>query len=142
VTSVILSPLLVVSPYLLYGLGTKKSTLRSTVILKQDKDGVISRESSIPGNKARYLASKFPVSLYNNRSIYHVANSDTKTNYLVLDDTKDITIYNVEQKKVARVIPHKQGALYYSLMPAKEGHVLVLQYDAKAKSTRYSIETL
>ncbi|HEX5653133.1 MAG TPA: hypothetical protein VFX58_08670, partial [Chitinophagaceae bacterium] len=69
-------------------------------------------------------------------------NSDTKTVYLVLDDQKDIIIYNASQKNIARKIPHKEGKIRVNVFPAKEGHVMVSEYNKKEKYTRVAIESL
>ncbi|RYD54490.1 MAG: hypothetical protein EOP56_19100 [Sphingobacteriales bacterium] len=142
ITSVILVPTVFMPPYLLYGFGTQKSTIKETVLMKQDADGNLTVEQTIPGNRAIYVASKVPTALYDSRRFYHVINNDTKNNYMVINDTKDISVYNVEQGKVMRTIPHYKGGLYTNILPAKEGHVLVTEYNAKEKTTRYSIETL
>jgi hypothetical protein len=142
VTSVVLSPLVFVSPYILYGFGTQKSTIKETVLFKQDADGGLEIQKTIPGDRAMYFPAKIPTAFYDNRNFYHVVNNDTKNNYLVINDTKDVVIYNVEQGKVMRTVPHHKGSLYTNVLPAKEGHVLVTEYNAKEKTTRYSIETL
>jgi hypothetical protein len=80
--------------------------------------------------------------MYDVRSFYTVTNPDTKTDYLVVDDLKNISIYNVNQKKIARTIPHSEGHSVVALFPAKEGHVMVSEYDSKKKQTRLSIEAL
>lgn len=141
-TSVILAPLVVISPYILYIFGTQKSTIKETMLLKQDEDGNLSVEKAIKGSPQIYYAAKVPVSFYDNRSFYHVVNNNTKSNYLVVNDTKDVNIYSVEQKKIVRTVPHYKSSLYTNVFPAKEGHVLVTEYNAKEKTTRYSIETL
>jgi hypothetical protein len=122
--------------------GTQKSTLKDVTLMRLDTTGNMKMERPIHGNGTIYYPAKMPMGIYNSRRFIHISNSDTKTNYLVINDTKNIIIYNVEQKKTARTIPHKKGNLYYNVMPAKEGHLLVTQYDSKARTTRYSIEAL
>ena len=85
---------------------------------------------------------KIPMSYYDNRSFYNVFNANTKTDYLIVDDVKDIIIYNVNQKKVVRTIPHKEGNVSTFVYPAKEGHVMVSEYNRKERYTRFSIEAL
>ncbi len=141
-TSVILSPLVFVSPYLLYAFGTQKSTLKDITVLRQSPDGKLTFERPLSGNNVMYFPAKVPMNFYNNRRFYHATNTNTHSNYLVVNDVKDVIIYNVEQKKIARTIPHRKGSIYYNVLPAKEGHVLVTQYNAKERSTNYSIEAL
>jgi hypothetical protein len=71
-----------------------------------------------------------------------VTNADAKMDYIILDDVKDIVIYNVSQKKVMRTIPHKGRNILTFVYPAKEGHVMVSEYNKKEKYTRFSIEAL
>jgi hypothetical protein len=82
-----------------------------------------------------------PLQLYDIDS-YTVSNPETKNNYLVVDNAKNILIYNIEQHKLARTIPHQDANNYITLLPAKEGHVMVSEYDKKQKQTRLSIEAL
>jgi len=93
-------------------------------------------------DNSRFYKAMIPISYYNGRSFYRVVNSDTKTNYLVIDDSKDILIYNVNKRSVQRTIPHKDGQIKTNVYPAKEGHVLVSEYNKKEKYTRFSIEVL
>lgn len=69
-------------------------------------------------------------------------NTDKKCHYVIIDDKKDIFVYNVNQKKVVRTIPHKDGNASINVYPAKEGHIMVSEYNQKERSTRYSIEAL
>ena len=56
-----------------------------------------------------------------------------KTDYVIVDDVKDIVIYNLTQKKVMRTISHKDGGSRINIYPAKEGHVMVAEYNKKEK---------
>ena len=139
VTSILLPP---VGLCILPVYGTQKSKLKDITLMRLDDTGRLKLERPIPGNGTIYYPARLPMGIYNSRRFIHIHNSNTQNNYLVINDTKNITIYNVEQKKIARVIPHKKGNLYYDVKPAKEGHLLVTQYDSKARTTRYSIEAL
>ncbi len=76
------------------------------------------------------------------KSFYNVTNSATKSNYLIVDDVDDIVIYNVNKKKVVRTVPHKDGKIKTNIFPAKEGYVMVSEYNKKEKYTKLSIESL
>jgi hypothetical protein len=132
----------IIVPIELLGAGTQKYKLEDAILLKQNAKGALSLENSIPGKHSQATYGGAVVSDYEPREIHCVTNSDTKTNYLIIDETKNITIYNVTQKKVARMIPHKDGNTLTSIYPAKEGHVMVSEYNKKEKYTRFSIETL
>jgi hypothetical protein len=43
---------------------------------------------------------------------------------------------------VVRTIAHKDGGIKTYVFPAKEGHIMVSEYNKKGKYTRVSIETL
>ncbi len=51
-------------------------------------------------------------------------------------------IYNISQKKIARTVSHKDGQIRTNIYPAKEGYVMVSEYNKKEKYTRLSIEAL
>jgi len=61
---------------------------------------------------------------------------------MILDDKKSTIIYNVTQQKTLRTIPHKDGNITTYVYPAKEGHVMISEYNKKEKYTRLSIEAL
>ena len=141
-SSVILSPLLVVSPMILMIGGTQKCKLTDAMVLKQNPQGGLSFESTIDCNGRGFVSARAILSEYDQRSFYEVSNSNTKSNYVIVDDARDIVIYNLNQKKIARTVPHKDGQIRTNIFPAKEGHVMVAEYNKKEKYTRLSIEAL
>jgi hypothetical protein len=142
VSSAVLAPLLFPSVFILGASGTTKCKLTDVVLVKQNPKGVLNLDKAVTVQNTGYYRGIVPLVLYNNRSFYRVLNSDTKTNYLVIDDSKDILIYNVNKKTVQRTIPHKDGLIKTNVYPAKEGHVLISEYNKKEKYTRFSIEAL
>jgi hypothetical protein len=141
-SSVILSPLIIVSPCILAFVGTSKCKLTDAILVKQNEKGVLSVENSIPAEHSRFFRPIAPVPVFDTKNYYTVFNADTKTNYLIVDDTKNISIYNVNQKKVQRTIAHKDGDIKTNVFPAKEGYVMVAEYNKKEKYTKFSIEAL
>jgi hypothetical protein len=139
--AVVTSPL-IITPILILGSGTTKYKLEDGIMLKQNAKGALTVDKSIPANNTRFYAAAYPFGLYDTRNFYRVSNSDTKTNYIIVDDATSIVIYNVNQNKILRTIPHKDGNLRTAIYPAKEGHVMVSEYNKKEKYTRFSIETL
>ncbi|MDQ3278648.1 MAG: hypothetical protein M3Q06_09995, partial [Bacteroidota bacterium] len=96
-----------------------------------------------PCNYSSFAPSRAPIVQYGpKKSFYRVTNSTTKSDHIIVDDIKDIVVYNVTQKKVARTIPHKDGSTRINVYPAKEGHIMVTEYNRKEKYTRFSIESL
>jgi hypothetical protein len=122
--------------------GYQKIRMTDAVLVKQNAKGMLTLEKSIATNHTGFKPAGYPVSMVNNRSFYNVTNPDTKTGYLIVDDAKDIFIYNINQKKVVRTIPHKDGNVSTYVFPAKEGHVMVSEYNKKERYTRFSIEAL
>jgi hypothetical protein len=140
--SVITAPLLVPPIMILGNTGTSKCKLADVMVMKQNAKGVISFDNNIAANPTSYYMAKTPFYMYDGRSIYQVTNPGTKTNYFIVDDAKNIVIYNANQKKILRTIPHKEGDVKTNVYLAKEGHILVSEYNQKEKYTQFSIEAL
>ncbi len=140
ISTTILSPLLIPAIWVAAG-GYNKFWITDALLVKQDQKGTLKMESVIPGDHVKFKYSSM-IAAYDNKSFYNVTNSNTKTNYLIVDDVKNITVYNVTQKKTARSIAHKEGSIRTNVFPAKEGHVMVSEYNKKEKYTRFSIEAL
>ncbi|MES2430101.1 MAG: DUF6770 family protein [Bacteroidota bacterium] len=142
VASVVFLPLLA-PPILLAGLGYNKCYGKDAVILKQTPKGVLSIDNFVASSHPHVVVGRAPFEGFvNNKTFYHVTNSNTKSNYLIIDDTKNITLYNINKRQVTRTIPHKDGKIRTNVYPAKEGHILVSEYNQKEKYTRLSIEAL
>jgi outer membrane lipoprotein-sorting protein len=69
-------------------------------------------------------------------------NPETKNNYLIISDKKNFFIHSANAKKVIRTIPRKEGNTFTYIYPAKEGHIMVSEYNRKEKATTVSIEAL
>lgn len=134
----------IIAPMLCMAPGTHKYSSPNVMFIKQDPKGALSLETTLPVNHyiQGIVIARAPLSLYADRDYYNVTNSDTKNEYLVVDDNKDIIIYNVNQKKVARTIPQRDRNGSMAVFPAKEGHIMVFEYNKKEKQTRLSIEAL
>jgi hypothetical protein len=141
-SSIITAPLLIPPIWILGAGGTSKCKITDAMLVKQNEKGSLSVENSIPADHSSFFKSVGALAYHNNKSFYTVFNTDTKTNYLIIDDEKNIFIYNVNTKKVGRTIPHKDGNIKTYVFPAKEGYVMVSEYNKKEKYTRVSIEAL
>lgn len=141
-SAVVAPPLAVISPIVLGLGGTHKCKVQDAMVLKQTPDGALSVDNMIDCNSSKFMQTRWMLSDVPLKSFYNVSNVDTKSNYIIVDDTKDIVIYNVNQKKIARTVPHKDGQVRTNVFPAKEGHVMVAEYNRKEHYTRYSIEAL
>jgi len=142
ISSIITAPIIIPPIWILGFGGTSKCKITDAMVVKQDGKGSLSVENSIPADHSGFHKAIAAVTFYNNQSFYTVFNSDTKTNYLIVDDEKNISIYNVNTKQVMRTIPHKGGNIKTYVFPAKEGHIMVSEYNQKEKYTRVSIEAL
>lgn len=128
-------------PPMILGNGLHRYSTRDVMLVKQDSAGRIAMVNSIPAVPSPNAMPAIPLSMYG-PGYYTVTNSDTRTKYLVVNDQKNINIYNINQKKIARTIPHKEGNSTVNVFPAKEGYVMVYEFDQKDRTTRLSIESL
>lgn len=133
---------LVVPPIIIASAGYTKARVKEAVLVKQTEKGAISVDNFIEANNTSYYPGVLPISMYDKRGFYFVSNPDTKSNYIIVDDFRDIFVYNVNQKKVVRTVPHRDGNVRTNLYPAKEGHVMVATYNKKERVTQVSIEAL
>ncbi|MBW8687973.1 DUF6770 family protein [Chitinophaga rhizophila] len=141
--TVITSPLIIPPLWILMLAGTQKIQTREALLFKQDKKGNLSYVNAIPSAHSGYLTGK--MSLFQHMSLpeyYMVMNSDTKSNYLVVSDRKNVNIYSINQQKVIRTIPRKDGSVTTTIYTAKEGHVMVSEYNQKERTRKFSIESL
>jgi hypothetical protein len=141
-SSVALSPLFIVSPAILMFSGTSKCKISDVILIKQNAKGYLSVANTIETDHTNFHRAFIPLSYYYNRNFYRVTNAETKTNYVIIDDKDNIYIYNAAKKKVARTIPHKDGGIKTEVFPAKEGYIMVSEYNKKEKYTKVSIEAL
>lgn len=129
-------------PILLLSPGTNKYCVRDVLLVKQDVAGKLSLATTVNAPTNGYAWGGYAVSQYDPNTYFALNNSATKTQYLVIDNMKNIDIYNVNQKKIARTIPRIDGKNIVTVLPAKEGSVAVTEYNTKDRSTRMSIEPL
>ena len=142
--ALITSPLIVPSVFFL-GAGTRKVRMEDAVVLKQANDGRMSLNGNIDLTNSRFVVGKAffgqRLSPYFSRG-YSLKGNDAKNSFLILDNPKEITIYNITDKKIHRAIPHKADGIVTQIAPAKEGHIMVYEYNKKEKATKLSIEAL
>ena len=131
----------IVPPIWMMAPGTHLYNSSNVLLIKQDAAGKLALANSIPAIKSKKFVATFPFSGYG-PYYYSVSNSDTRTNYVVVDDHKDIQIYNVNQHKTSRTIPHQEANNLVTVFPAKEGYMMVYEFNKKEKTTRLSIEAL
>lgn len=128
-------------PFLFASTGYSRYSTGDVMLLKQEASGKLALVNSIPAAPSSNAIPRVALSAYG-PGYYTVSNSDTHTEYLVVSDQKDINIYNINQKKISRTIPHKEGNSTVNVFPAKEGYIMVYELDLKERTTRLSIESL
>jgi hypothetical protein len=129
-------------PFLYLGGGLHKYAFKDVLLIKRDAGGKLSLATSVPEATGPYQFCAYPLAMVDPRSYYTVLNPDTRSDYLVINSEKNIDIYNVSQSKMARSVPRKDGNTTINIFPAKEGYVMVYEYNKKEKTTRLSIEAL
>ncbi len=142
ITSVVFS-LSVVVPLIELGLGFNKYYVNDAKIFKLTPKGVLTVDNIIPQQKSSKMMSMVGIdALTYGKSSYSLSSPEDKATYVILQDYKDSKIYSVEKKKILRTVPKTDKNFYTSLSPAKEGHIMVIETDRKARTTRLSIEKL
>lgn len=137
--SVVLSPT-ILAPLWIGGIvGFTKCKVSDNAVMLQKPTGELTIQESIPSNSDYTTYSRNAVPT---KTLHRITNADTKTDYVVMDETKDVVIYNLTKKKVVRTIAHKDGNLQKGIIPAKDGHIMVLEYNKKERYTRVSIEQI
>jgi hypothetical protein len=138
-TGIVLSPLVIVTPYMWALAGLTKCKISDNALMLQTPKGELLIQPAIPGNSDRSTHKRASVVT---TTMHRVVNVNTSSEYLVVDDVKDIIVYNMNQKKIVRTIPHKDGNVQTGVMPAKDGHIMIMEYNKKEKYTRVSIEQI
>jgi len=142
ISSVITLPT-IIAPIFILSTGTTKCKLLDANVLKLSSNGALSLDNTISCADSKFIQGAVEINYINDsRNYYSLDNPDSKNSYIVADDSKNIMIYNVNQQKVTRTIPHKAGNLRTTVVPAKDGHFMVIEYNRKEKYTSLSIEAL
>jgi hypothetical protein len=123
-------------------LGASKYKLTDAAFIMQDPKGGLKLDNNIPCDETSYFIPALEITAIDKKSFYRVVNPEIKTHYMIIDDEKHIYIYNVNSQKLERTIQHKDGNIKTTVYPAKEGHIMVSEYNRKEKYTRFSIEGL
>ena len=122
--------------------GSAKYKLADGVFVRQDPTGHVVLDNDIPCDETKYFGDAGILFELDKKTFYKVDNPDIKNNYVIINDDENIYLYNVGNKKVMRTIPHKDGNIKINVYPAKEGHMMISEYNRKGRYTRFSIEAL
>ncbi|TWF40715.1 hypothetical protein FHW36_104399 [Chitinophaga polysaccharea] len=142
IAEVLTAPTIFVPTFLLTNFGTRRMRAYDALLLKQSADGKLTFENSIPSAHSNSYPGRFNLLLTDNKTYYTVTSPETKLTHLIITENKNITFYCVDQKKVTRTIPRVKDHISTMIYPAKEGHIMVAEYDKKERSTKYSIEAI
>lgn len=109
------------------------------LILRKSATVQLNVQESIPSNSGytTYSHNSVPT-----KTLHRIANTDCKTDYVLMDETEDMLIYNPAKRKAVRTIPHKVGSLQKGIIPVKDGHIMIVKYNKKEKYTRVFIEQI
>ncbi len=140
VASVVTAPTVIIPLYISM-FGYNKVRIDNTVLLKQSSKGVLSNESAIRGDEGGFYLNKLGW-MFDTRKYMTASNPETKNTYLIISDKKNFFIYSLTAKKVIRTVPRKEGNIFTYIFPAKEGHIMVSEYNRRERSTTVSIESL
>ena len=122
--------------------GSDKYKLSDGVFVRQESSGNLVLDNHISCDETKLFGPTGILYSFDKKSYYPVVNPDTRTNYMIIDDEENIYVYNINARKVMRIIQHKDGNIKIDVFPAKEGHIMVAEFNRKEKYTRFSIEGL
>lgn len=143
IPGIITLPLILPPLFIVAGGATDGFKATDAIMIKQDRKGQLTFDNTVPANHTRlYHKMAHHLGNYDTKTYYLIRNDDTKTNSVVIDDAKDIIFYNVTNRKVVRTVPHKDGNIRKTLQSAKEGHIMITEYNKKEKYISVSIESL
>lgn len=133
-------PLAVIAPYIVPFLNYVQLSSDQVTILKLNQKGVLENVANIDARKFVYsklTASTITGSAY---MLFNVYNPTSKTSYLVISDADNCYLYNLKEGKVTRKIPRKNGDSRLTVLPGKEGSIMISEINSKEKYSKLSIE--
>ena len=111
-------------------------------LMRQDSMGRLANTNTIELANSGYQSMYGYVDASSTMAVYTVTNTASKNNFLIVADRTNSIIYNVDTRKIVRKVPRVEGKTYTSIYPAKEGHIMVMEYNRSARETKLSIEAL
>lgn len=141
ISTVILTPT-IFYPLFISAYGYTKVKIRPTTLLKQNAKGMLTVDNTVVGDQGGFYNNRITRWAFDTRNYYCASDPETKNTHLIINDKKNIFIYSMNAKKVIRTIPHKDGNTLTYVFPAKEGHIMVSEYNKRERSTTVSIEAL
>ena len=109
------------------------------LMMKMDSTGKVKYECTLP-IKGSKVVGEYDVK--KGAYCFTVVNPVDKHTYFVMADEKMYVIYSVEEKKVVRTIKRRQDDRQLTVLPGKEGTVLVVTYNMRVGFTVMSMEAV
>jgi hypothetical protein len=134
--SILTAPLIIPPVWFLFLPGLHKYKYHDEVMLKQDENGHLSYYGSLHSNNE--ISGLSVVKQYKSKKYFTV----NQNKYLVVNDVKDIFIYDIATKALHKKIPHKDGSIITQIYKAKEGYIMLSEYNTSDHSRKLSIEAL
>lgn len=139
VSSVVTLPIFVVPIFLGSLVGYTKFRQVEGQVLMQKSDGSTSLQSDLPSDYSTSYNFRIP---YVPEKDFKYVKGLSGEDYFLFTDAKQLSVYNVAKQKVMRTISLKDGKESLKIFPAKQGYLMIQQYNSKEKSTQLSIEAL
>lgn len=111
----------------------------SALVMKMDSAGKLKYESTLP---VKGRIQKGGYNYYLGAYCFTVVSSVDRRTYLIMADEKAYVIYSMEQKKVIRTIKRDDNGKSVTVLPAKEGSIIVSTVNSKEKYTMMSVEAI
>lgn len=123
-------------PFLTY----TKLVSNEVTILKLNSKGVLQNIANIDAKKVKYDPYEASLNGGGKRLFFSVYNAVSKSSYLVISDADNTYLYNLKDQKVAKTIPRSNGESVVTVIPAKEGSIMISEINRKEKYSKLSIE--
>jgi len=128
-------------PYNILASGIYKYKYSQLLLLKQSPSGQLSYYGNMKYDNSTFFPGQtvlWKTNGYAQKSYFSV----NQNKFLVLNDVENIYIYNVETKNIIKTIPHQKGSIISNAYKAKDGFIMISEYNSNEKSTKLSIESL
>ena len=142
--SVITSPIIIIPAVFLGLYGWHKYKISDGMVVRLDDKNNLKYMGTIPMENSSYLEGRNgPYSAMNTHSFQHISNAADKSDFVLADDDKKVVIYSLQKNAIIKTIPHKESRnVTLDVFSAKEGHILIVEYNKKDKTRTLSIEKI
>lgn len=139
IATVVTLPTIVV-PFLLSSLGYTKYNYDNASIFMLDPKNNLKVYDELETEKSATMVGKSPVG-YAMPYVMKASNSESNDTHFIVSEANEYKIYNVANKK-SKSFPSNKKGITTRVYSAKDGYVLVVENNQKAKETKLSIVAL